>query len=171
MDDIIDITSAHARRFWRKFEDFLRALDDLSALYTDNPEGLEQVHFRTVVDFNTVCGRCFEALNLFEGEIFIIGYNIPEVPTGGTSIMNINIPTDRMALYFSEKCLYRAMMEFHTRYHPRTLQPGYPSSNCYFCNPESEPREQISLFIRPDLVRLREYMFMFVHIASSISRM
>ena len=97
MNDIIDITNAHARRFWRKLEDFSRALDDLSATYTDNDEGLQQVHFRTVVDFNAVCERCFEALNLFEGEI--IGYNIQAVPTGGTSIMNINNPTDHMARF------------------------------------------------------------------------
>ena len=164
MDDIVDLANAHARRFWESVEGFLRALDEFSSCYTDWNDGLPRIHFRTVLDFNHhVKIRCFQALNLLEDELTPEALNLPALTPEGTLGMDINKATDRKMLDLVLSDLYRKIWDIKTRYHPRTYFPGYPDSACAHCN------ERQILFIQRDIFQLRQKIFFFKFIASSIN--
>jgi hypothetical protein len=154
MDDIIDIRTSHARRFWEKWSILINAIDDFASLYSDMIQGFPKVHFRTVLDVNPMKIRCLEALKLFQEEL--LGYdNVRVLPTRGTAHMDINNSTDRIFLSLVVKDLYRKLWSFHSRYHPHKLQPGYPVLAC--------------ALLSRDTVVLRELIFKFVHTAFSFN--
>ena len=103
-------------------------LDEFSSsCYTDEPEGLSRIHFRTVLDFNPHAKiRCFQALNILEDELTPEVLNLPALTPEGTYGMDINKATDRTILYLVSSDLYRKIWDIKTRYHPRTFIPGYP---------------------------------------------
>ncbi len=58
------------------------------------------------------------------------------------------------------------MWDIKSRYHPRTFIPGYPDSARAHSNPENE--KQI-LFIQRDIFQLRQKIYIFKFIVSSIN--
>ena len=101
-----------------------------------------------------------------EDELTPEALNLPALTLDGTLGMDINKATDRTILALVSSELYRKLWDIHTRYHPHTFSPGYPDSACTHCNPENE--RQI-LFIQRDIVQLRQKIYIFKFIASSIN--